>query len=225
MPIDRDSRAMPTRQRPPVTAAGALLEFFSELWNAVLLHRSLFDRVAGDPTLWRKSGLVVILAALSSDSLGLFSELDVFLVQTIANWSLIPIMLLALLRWSVGSAGGLAVCRIFGEDVPYARLMRCAGFGYAPALIHILPALLYWLDLMPVTLAMVTVVRWIALPWVLAALSVGAGAAGVSTRGRAVAVAVVLFVAANLFDVLLDVVLLTALGVPDLLPTPADGML
>jgi hypothetical protein len=225
MPIDRQSRATPTGQRPPATAAGAVLQFVSELWNAMLLDRSLFARAAAVPALWRKSGLIVILAALSSDSLGLYSDLDVFLVRAIASWSLIPIMILALLRWSAGTAGGFVVCRIFREDVAYSRLMRCAGFGYAPALIHLVPALLYWLDLLPVTLAMVTVVRWIALPWVIAALSVGAAAAGVSTRGRAVAVAIVLFVSANLFDVLLDVALLTALGLPHSLPLPADGVL
>ncbi len=156
---------------------------------------------------------------MASDSIGLYSNVDAFLVLHLASWSLVPIMLLALARWAAGSMAAHAVCRIFGETLSFESLMRCGGFAYAPALILGLPALVYWLDMMPVTVAMISVIRWLSLPWLLSALTIAARAAGVRTWARAVAVAIVFFVASNLFDVLLDSALGLAMGsTPPLAP-------
>ncbi len=159
---------------PPSTAAVALVGFFSEISSALFLKRRLFDAAATDPSTWRRAGLVVILAGFASDSLGLYSDLDAFLVRFLANWSLVPIMLLGLARWLAGTAVAHTVCRIFGEDIPFEALMRCAGYAYAPALIQFVPGLVYWLDLMPVTLDMVWLIRWLSVAWLLSALTVAA---------------------------------------------------
>ncbi len=211
--------------KPPTTAGSALIGFFSDVVGAALLRQSLYSAAAADPSSWRRAGLVVILAGLASDSLGLYTDLDEFLVRALGSWSLIPIMLLGLGRWLAAAAAGLLICRIFAEDTSFEKLLRCVGYGYAPAMIHSLPALVYMLDLAPVTEDMVTTVRWVAVPWIVSALTVAARAAGVSTMARAIAVAVVVFIAANLFDVLLDLALLAAIGMPQGHPLPVDALL
>lgn len=199
---------------PPQTAATALVRFASELASAITLRRAVYDHAARDPTAWRRAAVVVIVAAAAADSLGLYSDLDVFLVRLLANWSLVPIMLLAVARWSVGTGVGLTVARLLGERLTYGPLWRSAGYGYAPAIVLMLPAIVYALELATVTESMVWTTRWLALPWTLAALTVAALAAGASNTGRAAAIAAALFVGSNLFDVLLDLSLHLLLGIP-----------
>ena len=211
---------------PPQTAAAGLFRFASELIAALLLRRAIFDQAVRDPAAWRNAAVVVIFAAAAADSLGLYSDLDVFLVRGLVNWSLLPIMLLAIARWSAATAVALAVARILGERMSYGALWRPAGYGYAPATVMMLPALLYSLDLTPVTASMVWTIRWLALPWTVAALTLAARAAGAANVGRAVAIGAVLFVAANVFDVLLDFLLLLMLGVSGgAPPPPTDAVL
>lgn len=209
----------------PHPAASAIFRFGGEVFFAAALQRVVFETAARDPTTWRKAAGVVILAAAAADSLGVYSEVDLFLVRVLVNWSLIPLMLLAIARLSVGTAAALAVARILGEGISYGALWRSSGYAYAPAIVQIIPALIYWLDLLPVTQTMVWTLRWLALPWTIAALTVAAGAAGVSTVGRATVVAAVLFVGANLFDVLLDLLLFIASGLVAHPSTPSDAVL
>ncbi len=207
---------------PPRTAASAIADLVSDFGAALFLQRPVFDRAAAQASAWRKAAVVVIIAALASDSLGLYSDTDEYLVRTLAAWSLVPIMVLALARWAFGTAVAKLVINLLAEKVSYQRLLRPAGLAYAPAVVHFLPALVYWLDLLPVTHAMVSTARWLSLPWLLAALAMAAQAAGVSTRVRAVTVAIVLFVAANLFDVLIDAFLFLSSGsAPIRLPADA----
>jgi hypothetical protein len=210
---------------PPSTAASALVEFASEFAEALTLRRSLYDRAARDPASWRRAAVVVMVAALAADSLGLYSELDAFLAVFLGNWSLVPIMLLALGRWATGTGAAWLACRIVGTGVPYHDLLRPAGYAHAPAAVQFVPALVYWLDLLPVTPAMLSTTRWLAVPWLLTALALAALASGVATLPRAVSAAVTLFIAANLFDVVLDRLLLFALGLSASLPAPPDGVL
>jgi len=206
------------------TSASALGAFASEFMEALALRRSLYDRAVRDQGSWRRAAVVVIVAALAADSLGLYSECDVFLAVFLGNWSLIPIMSLALGRWTFGTGASWLVCRILGTDVPYGNLLRPAGYAHAAAAVQFLPALVYWLDLMPVTPAMLSMVRWLAVPWLLAALTIAALAAGVATLPRAGVAALVLFVAGNLFDVVLDELLRLLLGLSGTIPAPQDGM-
>ncbi len=212
-----------TTQRDP--AGSAILRFGGEVISAAALQRAVFATAARDPTTWRKAAGVVILAALAADSLGVYSDVDLFLVRVLTNWSLIPIMLLAIARLSAGTAAAFAMARILGERISYGALWRPSGYAYAPAIVQIIPALIYWLDLLPVTQTMVWTIRWLALPWTIAALAFAALAAGASTALRATVLAGVLFVAANLFDVLLDLLLFLALGLVGGPPSPSDAVL
>lgn len=208
----------------PYTSGSALIAFASEFIEALALRRSLYDRAVRDRGSWRRAAVVVIVAALAADSLGLYSEVDVYLAVFLHNWSLIPIMILALGRWTFGTGASWLVCRILGADVPYGNLLRPAGYAHAAAAVQFLPALIYWLDLMPVTPAMLSMVRWLAVPWLLAALTVAALAAVAATLPRAGIAALVLFVAANLFDILLDELLRLVLGMSGAIPAPHDGV-
>ena len=130
----------------------------------------------------------------------------------------------AFYREQLASAAGARARRELEQRGLRPETIETFGYGYAPAAIQMIPALIYWLDLLPVTSTMVWTIRWLALPWTLAALTLAALAAGASSNVRAVVIAVVLFVAANLFDVLLDFLLLTALGLPAASP-PAGAVL
>ncbi len=208
----------------PQTAAAAIAGFFGDLLNAATLRSELYRRVAADPQAWRRGAVVVMLAAVASDSLGLYTDLDELLVRTFANWSLLLIMLLALARWLWGSAVGWLGSRILGESIDYGVLLRSAGYGYAPQCLHLLPALLYWLGLVQVTLPLVIGIRLAVLPWTLAALTVAARAAGASSAAKGFAIGLLLFVGANLFDVLLDGLLALLVAAPAAVPLGADGI-
>ena len=190
--------------QPPQTAAAAVVGFFRDLAAAILLRRAIFADAVADAGSWRRGAVVVILASLASDSLGLYSDLDLYLVQRLANWSLLPIMIVALLRWGFGTTVALGVARVLSYKMELGNLLRPSGYAYAPAVIYVLPAFLYWFDLVPVTLGLVVAVRVIVLPWLIVALTYAALAAGVTSRPAAVAVAVSLFISANLFDVFFD---------------------
>ena len=208
----------------PRTAAAAIVAFGREFAAALFLRPTLYAATVSDAGSWRRAGVVVILAALAADSMGLYSRVDEFLVVILANWSLIPIMLLALARWAVASGAAWAACRILGKRVTWGDLLRPAGFAHAPAALQFLPALLYWLELTQVTSAMRWTVRLLAVPWMLAALTLAAVAAGVSPLPRAIVVAVVLFIAGNLFDLLLDDTLLFLLGLSDAQRSLQEGV-
>lgn len=201
---------MPTSS--PETAAAAIVEFLGDLFAAILLRGSVYRDAVADPRAWRRAAVIVILAGMASDSLGLYSHLDRFLVVTLANWSLLAIMLLAIARWYFGTGVAWIAARAGGMDMDYAALMRAAGYAYAPGALHILPAVLYWVGVVPVTLAIVTAIHWLVLPWILVALTVAVRAAGVTSLPRAFTIGLVIFVASNLFDVLLDGVLFVGLG-------------
>ncbi len=209
---------------PPSSAGLAVFGFASDVWSALLLRRSLYDEAAADPMAWRRAGLVIILAGMASDSIGLYSDVDAFLVLHLASWSLVPIMLVALARWTAGTLAAHTICRIFGESVSFESLMRGGGFAYAPGLILAFPAVIYWLDIVQVTVEMVSAIRWLSLPWLVSALTIAARAAGVSTWARALAVAAVFFVASNLFDVVLDAALVQVVGGADPLGSSAGSL-
>lgn len=196
----------------PRTAAEALVGFARELTAALLLRPALYARAVSDRGAWRRAAVVVILGALGADSIGLYSHLDEFLVVLLANWSLIPIMLIALARWAVACAVAFGFCRLLGARTDYGALLRPAGYAHAPAVLQFLPTIAYWLDIAPVTRDMLEAVRWLTLPWLWAALTLAAMHAGVRPLPRAAATALVLFVSANLFDLVLDELLLAAIG-------------
>lgn len=197
----------------PRTAAAAIVGFAREFSAALLLRPAIYAQAVADPGSWRRAAVAVIIAALAADSIGLYTHVDEFLVVHLANWSLIPIMLLALARWSTACGVAWALARMFGPSIAYGELLRPSGYAHAPAALQFLPAIAYWLDIMQVTPAMLTTVRWLAVPWLLAALTLAAISARVPAPARAVAVAVTIFVAGNLFDVVLDSVLLAVLGI------------
>ena len=214
------------RSSPP-TAASSIADLASDFSAALFLQRRVFYEAAANPSFWRKAALVMIIAGLASDSLGLYTDLDLFLVRALATWSLVPIMTLALLRWAFATGAAWLAARTLGDRIPYDRLLRPSGLAYAPTAIHLIPAVVYWLDLTPVTLSMVSTVRWMAHPWTIAALSLAAISAGVSTRTRALAVALTLFIACNLFDLFLDGLLFLTQGRSGAAPgirVPADGI-
>jgi len=208
----------------PQTAAAAIAGFFGDLVNAATLRPELYRRVAADPQAWRRGAVVVMLAAVASDSLGLYTDLDELLVRTFANWSLLLIMAVALLRWLWGAGAGWLGSQILGESIEYRVLLRSAAYGYAPQCLHFLPALLYWLGLVQVTLPMVIGIRLAVLPWTLAALTVAVRAAGATSAAKGFVIGLLLFVGANLFDVLLDGFLALLIAPPPAVPLGADGI-
>ncbi len=197
---------------PPQTAATAIVAFAVELFSAITLRRAVFDAAAARAQTWRKAAVVVILAAIAADSIGFYTDLDELLVRILVNWSLLPIMMIALLRWAFGCSIAHRLSRIFGEEINFGALVRCAGYGYAPALFQLAPALFYLTDLAPVTFALVSTFRWLSLVWLLAALTLAMRAAGASTTPRAFAIGLVVFIASNLFDVMIDAILYVGIG-------------
>ncbi len=208
---------------PPQTAASALVGFAAEFAAALFLRPAIYDRAVRDAGTWRRAAVVVIVAAVAADSLGLYTDVDAFLVIVLANWSLLPIMLLAIARWAVAAGAAWVVCRVLRQTAAYGDLLRPSGYAYAPAAVQLLPAFVYWLDLMQVTPALLSTARWLAVPWLLAALTLAALAARVASVPRAITVAVVLFVSANLFDSVLDTLLHTILDLPGSIPGPRGG--
>ncbi len=137
--------------------------------RAIALRRDFYAAVADDESAWRPAVAVVCLAALARDSVTL-SDLDLLLVVWLSTWSLLPIMLVAILRWLTCTGVVYPIARLLArQSIEYRRLLRCLGFAQAPALLTLLAFLVD-----------ATLVRWVpmfVLVWTLASSTVAVGAA------------------------------------------------
>jgi hypothetical protein len=173
------------------------------VFQAIALRRDFYEAVADDDGAWRPALAVVCLAALARDSVTL-SELDFLLVLLLRTWSLLPIMLLAILRWLTCTAIAYPIARLLaGQSTDYYRLLRCLGFAQAPVFLTLLA---FFVD--------ATLVRWVpvfVMAWTLASSTVAAGAALESRVAGSLGVSTGFLASYLLFDHVMDFALFVLL--------------
>ncbi len=115
--------------------------FLTQLVNAVLLRRDLYESVAADASATRPAIAVVCLAAVLPHLLGSTGLMQVFIDEGLATWGPIFIMLFAIVRWLLFATIQFGVAKLFaGVPVEFKRLLRCLGYAQAPELLSIIPA-------------------------------------------------------------------------------------
>lgn len=155
----------------------------SRIGAALFLRRDFYERAAAEPTATGPAGAIVSLVALARESVVIYE-----ISQVWSAWALIlPIfVVLALLSWLlIGSAAWL-VTRPLHTAPAFRRLLRCLGFAQAPTLM--LATLASVSDSTLYSIACIAL-----LAWAFAANVVALRAAAQTATGRAVLLAVPVF--------------------------------
>lgn len=157
----------------------------SRVFAALTLRRDFYEAAAVDVSATGPAGAIVCLVAMLRESVVLYE-----LSQVLRVWGLmLPVLaFLALGAWLLISAVAWLVTRPFvPSPPPFRRLLRCLGFAQTPTM-------------MLATLAAVTdptlyLIAYAALmTWVFAGIVVALRAAADTSTGRAVALALPVFV-------------------------------
>lgn len=167
---------------PPFGPTGGPIAL--RLWSALRLDLDFYRRIAADQHGTGPVGAFVCLIAMLRES-GVIYDLS----QVERLWALVlPVFaLLALARWLLIGAVALGVMRLSGSAVSYRTLLRTLGYADAPTIFVVLGV---WLPTEFLQLADVTL-----LIWTFAATVVALRAATDAPTGRAVALAIPVFVA------------------------------
>ena len=150
---------------------------------ALFLRRDFYERAATDTAATGPAGAIVALVALARESVVIYEISKVWQAWTVV----MPILVvIALVSWVLIGAAGWLVTRFAGSPPSFARLLRCLGFAQTPTM-------------MLATLASasdprVYFVAYAALmSWIFAANVVALRAAAATTTGRALLLAVPVF--------------------------------
>jgi hypothetical protein len=204
------------RAPQPGTTGSSLAAFGPKISAALRLRASFYLDAAQDSEAWRPAAGMVALAAITTDSFHP-TNLDIFLTLRLGTWVFIPIIVLAAARWTFATGLATISARVLGSSGDFGRLLRCNGFAHAPALLLVIPAVVYGLGMAEVTSTMLFSLRWIVLVWMLATLTTAARCAAQLSAARALPVAITAHLGTILFDLSLDGLLLT---LSEGIPTP-----
>jgi hypothetical protein len=158
----------------------------ARLFSAILLRRGFYERVAADPDATRLAAAVVCLAALAYGAalMHVGPEAEAF-IAAVGAWIFPLLMGFGLVRWLLFTTVLYGLSRFLLGPTSYTRLLRCIGFGQAPALLSLVrflgdDAMALWL-------------RPIIVVWLLAATVVACRAALRTSTVRAAAIGVLGF--------------------------------
>lgn len=160
----------------------------SRLAAALFLQRQFYEQAAAETTATGPAGAVLCLVALARESVTIYE-----LAQVERVWGLaIPVVvIIALLSWLLMGATAWLVARPFVRPpVDFRRFLRCLGFAQTPTM---LIAFAYALD--P---ALYLPAHVILIAWALAGIVVAMRAATAASTGRAILLALPVFVVQQL---------------------------
>jgi hypothetical protein len=150
---------------------------------ALFLRRDFYERAATETAATGPAGAIVALAALARESVVIYEISQVWQAWTVV----LPVLVvIALVSWVLIAAAGWLVSRFIALPPGFGRLLRCLGFAQTPTMM--LATLASASDPRVYFVAYVALMTWIA-----AANVVAMRAAAATTTGRAVLLALPVF--------------------------------
>jgi hypothetical protein len=173
---------------PPPAIGPSRGPIVGRLAAALFLRREFYEQAAADPTATGPSGAALCLIALVRESVSIY---ELAQVERVWGLALPVVVILALLSWLLMAAAAWLVARqVVRPPVDYRTFLRCLGFAQAPTM---LIAFAYVLD--P---ALYLAAHVLLIAWALAALVVAMRAATAVGTGRAVLLALPVFLVQQL---------------------------
>lgn len=169
--------------RPPAEIGPTSGPVAARIGAALLLRRDFYDRAAADTAATGPAGAIVSLVALARESVVIYE-----ISQVWPNWAIIlPILVvLALIAWLTIGGTGWLVTRIIVTPPSFSRVLRCVGFAQTPTmLLATLASASDW--------RVYAAAGAVMMMWIFAANVVAMRAAAETTTGRALLLAVPVF--------------------------------
>ena len=175
---------MSRNTRPPAPIGPTTGPVAARIGAALFLRRDFYERAATETAGTGPAGAIVSLVALARESVVIYE-----ISQVWRAWAVVlPVLVvIALLNWLLIGGAGWLVSRFVASPPSFGRLLRCLGFAQTPTM-------------MLATLASASnqtvylVAYSVLMGWIFAANVVAMRAAAATTTGRALLLAVPVFI-------------------------------